>query len=144
MSDCTATGTAALYLPPGPECDEVLRLVRIGLKFERNHRAGGHPGFLRSYITGLVAGMKPPVTFADLLHELRLEASRRELSATGKALPPVISVNMTWELVTYHHPKRGEVQTTFGNLRNILTKANEANSLVPAVDESGLIRLEQV
>jgi hypothetical protein len=48
---------------------------------------------------------------------------------------------MTWELVTYHHPKRGEVQTTFGNLRNILTKANEANSLAPAVDEGGLIRL---
>lgn len=138
-----ATGRLVRFVPASPERDELLLLVRAGIPFARQHHTGGHPGFLRSYITGIVARMKPPVTFNQLLHELTLDEKKRNSSDTGKSLPPIIYVNWVWEVVTYDHPRRGEVQTTFGNIRNILSKAKKDNSQVPPPDETSLIRSVQ-
>lgn len=120
-----ATGALARYVQGTPEQDELLLLCRLGIKFARQHHIGGHPGFLRNYITGIVDRMAPPITFNRFLDMLALEAARRDTSDTGKNLPPVISVNRVWGVMAYAHPRRGEVQTTFGNLRNILSKAKK-------------------
>ncbi|OFZ85788.1 MAG: hypothetical protein A2V78_02490 [Betaproteobacteria bacterium RBG_16_64_18] len=117
----TATGTAAHYIPAGPKRDELLGLVRIGIKFQQQQHTGRRPGFLHRYIASITGRIKPPVTFERLLEELELEAARRNLAADDEPLPPVETVNRVWELVTYHHPKRGPLQVAFGTLRNYFT-----------------------
>lgn len=118
----TATGRLVAYIPAGPDLDELLGLVRIGLAF-KGQQVGKRPGFLRRYICALVGQMEPPVTFNRMLDALELEAVRRNLSATGKDLPPIERVNRAMEHVTYHDPTRGRVNVTFGTLRNIFTRA---------------------
>ena len=107
--------------------DQIMVLIRLGAKFAPNHHAGGHPGFLRQYITGIVATMEPPITFERLLGELEIQAARRNLAGTGDDLPPVESVNRAREEITYHAKKK-ERTARFSYLRNIFTRAKEANS----------------
>lgn len=121
----TATGTLVRYIPAGAKRDELLGLVRVGFKFQSQQRRGKRPGFLHHYIVGLVERMGTQVKFERLLEELTLEASRRNQEANGKALPPVETVSRGFELLTYHHPKHGERQVTFGTLRNYLTAAKK-------------------
>lgn len=122
MSDCTATGTAVLYLPPGPECDELLELIRLGVKFKAQ-QVGKRPDFLTRYIASLTRKLKPQTTFAALLDELEREAARREIH--GEHASPVEKVNRVFELVTFHHPKRGRVQVPFKTFQNKLTGARK-------------------
>lgn len=117
-----ATGRLALMLPPGPERDEILDLVRLGAKFKAQHR-GRRRGSLHRHIVNVVSGMKAPITFAGLLEDLELAAARRELR--GVSASPIEKVDRVFELVTFHDPRAGRRQVTFGRLRNIFTSAKK-------------------
>lgn len=101
--------------------DELLALASIGFKFKQQQK-GKRPEFLQQYISGLVSKMARP-SFKELLHELELAAARRELR--GVKGEPIEQVNRVYELVTYHHPKKGRIQMPFETLRNKLTKAKQ-------------------
>jgi len=57
-------------LPPSPEREEVLALVRLGLSFQQQQNIGKKPGFLKNYLLKLIPTIEGPVTFDLLLHEL--------------------------------------------------------------------------
>lgn len=113
---CTATDCLVEYVPAGDDRDRLLGLLRIGVEFDAQH-VGKRPEFLHNYIAGLVAGMDRP-TFKNLLDELTLAAARR---AADSAHEPIESVSRSFELLTYHHPRKGRQQVTFGRVRNLLT-----------------------
>lgn len=115
---CTATGVAAAYIPPGKQRDQVMYLIRLGLPFRAQH-VGRRPGFLHHYICGIVAGMEKP-TFTNLLAELDLAAARRD---AGGDREPIERVSRSFQLLTYHDPRAGRIQITFGTVRNYLTAA---------------------
>jgi hypothetical protein len=128
---CT-TGAAAEHLPPdGQARDELLGLIRIGLRFRASQDAGGHPGPLQVYLTGLVRRIGQPVTFERLLLELAYESSRRELF--GATASPVESLNRSMETLIYHHPRRGRIHVPFKTIRNTLTKVKK--NLQPAIPD---------
>jgi hypothetical protein len=102
--------------------------LRLGMKFRQQH-SGRRPGFLHHYIADLVARIESPATFKQLIDEIETAAARRNLAALGEALPPIETVNHVWGLVTYHHPRRGRLQVTFGTLRNYLTVAKKEQFL---------------
>lgn len=114
----SCTGYAAEYLPPGPERDEVLGLIRIGVKFAAQ-MTGSKPGFMHRYLLGLADGMGGDLSFERLLLELKVEARKREL--LGADTSPVERVDETFELLTWHDPRRGRRQMPFGSLRNAWT-----------------------
>lgn len=122
MTD-TATGTLVRLVPPGADRDELLVLVRLGVKFQRHH-IGRRPGYLHRYIVGIVANMPPPATFAGLLVQLDLAAARR--AAGDGRNEPIERVSRTWEQLTYHDKQRGRQQVAFGTLRNYFTEAKKA------------------
>lgn len=104
---------------------ELLRLARLGQRFEKNH-CGRRPGFLRRYITQIVREVteaKRPPTFAELLFELELAAARRDIRGEGAS--PVERVDRIFELLTIHLPRKGRIQVPFGTLRNLLTAAKK-------------------
>jgi len=41
-------------LPPSPEREEVLALVRLGLSFQQQQNIGKKPGFLKNYLLKLI------------------------------------------------------------------------------------------
>lgn len=123
MASDTTTGAAALYIRNGPERDEILGLIRIGIQFKRQH-VGRRPGFLHRYIVDLVAQMPKPVTFAALLSELDLAAGRR--AASDGWGEPIERVSRSFEELTYHDPKRGRQKIAFGTVMNYFTKAKKA------------------
>lgn len=94
----------------------LLHLARLGAAFASQHR-GRRPGFLHRTLQDVVAGRR--LTFDALLAELEIAAARRELY--GAQVSPVEKVDRIWRLLTYHDPKRGRVQATFGTVRNHLT-----------------------
>lgn len=114
----SCTGWAAEFLPQGPERDACLGLIRIGVKFSAQHN-GSKPGFMHRYLLGLAAGMGGDLSFERLLLELKLEARKREL--LGADTSPVERVDETFELLTWHDPRRGRRQMPFGTLRNQLS-----------------------
>lgn len=118
----TATGTAAHYIPAGPKRDELLGLVRIGIKFKQQH-AGKRPGCLAHLVLDCARRGGPPYSFEQLLDELELEAARRELDGEGAS--PVEKIDRVWQLATVHTPARGRVQVPFATLRNHLTYAKK-------------------
>jgi hypothetical protein len=111
-------------LPPSPEREEILTLVRLGLSFQQQQNIGKKPGFLKNYLLKLLSAIEGPITFDGLLHELELEAARRDMY--GEEESPIERVDRIWELVTYHHPRTGRQQLTFKSIRNKLSwcKAN--------------------
>jgi hypothetical protein len=111
-------------LPPSPEREEILTLVRLGLSFQKQQNIGKKPGFLKDYLLKLLPTIEGPVTFDRLLYELGLEAARRDMY--GEKASPIEKVDRVWELVTYHHPRTGRQQLTFKSIRNKLSwcKAN--------------------
>jgi len=111
-------------LPPSPEREEVLVLVKLGLSFQKQQRIGKRPGFLKDYLLKLFSTIDGPVTFDRLLHELELEAARRDMYGDNES--PIEKVDRIWHLVTYHHPRTGRQQLTFKSIRNKLSwcKAN--------------------
>lgn len=106
-------------LPPSPEREELLVLVRLGLSFQKHHRVGKRPRPLKAYLLKVTSRIDTPLTFDRLLEELELEAVRRDMY--GTAASPVEKVDRVFELVTYHHPRAGRQQLTFKTLRNKLT-----------------------
>lgn len=118
---CTATGYAHKHLPQGKRRDEVLGLVRIGLKF-KSQQVGKRPGFLAKLVLDCSRRDGPPYSFARLLDELERSAACRELH--GEAAGPVEKVDRIFELVTIH-TKRGRVQVPFSTVRNHLTTAKK-------------------
>lgn len=118
LPPCTATGCAGKYIPPGPERDQILTLIRLGQIFRDQH-IGKKPGFMARYLTDLAARIDGPLTFESLLLELRIQSLTR--SVDGESGNPIESVDLSFELLTYHHPRRGRLQMPFGTLRNYLT-----------------------
>lgn len=114
----SCTGYAAAHLPPGPDREEVLCLIRIGVKFAAQHN-GSKPGFMHRYLLGLAGRMGADLSFERLLIELRLEASWRALLGVEKS--PIEKVDEEFELLTWHDPRRGRRQMAFGTLRNTWT-----------------------
>ena len=123
------------FIPEGPKRDELLGLVRIGIIFSQQQHAGRRPGFLHRYVAGIVARMAPPVTFERLIEALELAATRRN----GGDETPIEHCSRAFELLTYHDPRKGRLQVTFGRLRNIFTEAKRENSRLPLSRESRLI-----
>jgi len=131
----TTTGAAAEYLPPdGPERDELLGLVRLGLKFKAQQHQGRRPGFLHRYITALVQAAPGRMSFEGLLKELAFQARRREL--LGESASPIEKIDREWELVTWHCPRRGRKQTTFKRLQNLLATIQKSRH--PLTGDGGL------
>lgn len=111
--------TVSAAFPAGPERDDLIDLLRLGLAFRAQQR-GRRPGFLRRYIADLVAErIPPPISFTRLLEELELAAVRRN---DGGEREPIEHVSRANEVLTYHDPRRGRRQITFGRLRNLLTQ----------------------
>src|SRR5690348_3123344 len=106
-------------LPPSPEREEILTLVRLGLSFKKQQNMGKKPGFLKGYLLNLLPTIEGPVTFDRLLQELELEAARRDMY--GEKASPIEKVDRVWQLVTYHDPRRGRQQLTFKSIRNKLS-----------------------
>ena len=94
-------------LPPSPEREEVISLIRLGISFQKHHRVGKRPGPLKAYLLKVTARIETPLTFDRLLEELELEAVRRNMY--GTAASPVEKVDRVFELVTYHHPRAGRL-----------------------------------
>ena len=117
----TTTGYLFNNLPEGPERDEALGLIRIGLKFQ-GQQCGRRPDYFTRYLADVTRGLKRP-TFSALLAELELCAARRE--RYGVAGNPVEKIDRLWKLATFHHPKKGRVQLTFKTLRNKLMLARK-------------------
>jgi hypothetical protein len=111
-------------LPPSPEREELLTLVRLGLSFQKQQRIGKRPGFLKDYLLSLLAKMEGPLTFDRLLQELELEAARRDMYGENES--PIEKVDRIWSLLTYHHPRTGRQQLSFKSIQNKLSwcKAN--------------------
>ncbi|PTR14466.1 hypothetical protein C8R31_106139 [Nitrosospira sp. Nsp2] len=111
-------------LPPSPEREEILTLVRLGLSFQQQQRIGKRPGFLKDYLQELLPKIEGCITFDRLLQELELESARRDIY--GEEESPIEKVDRVWEIIIYHHPRTGRQQLTFKSLRNKLSwcKAN--------------------
>lgn len=106
-------------LPPSPEREEALALIRLGLSFQKHHRVGKRPGPLKAYLLKVTGRIESPITFEKLLEELELEAVRRDMHGTTAS--PVEKVDRIWEIITYHHPRAGRQQLTFKTIRNHFT-----------------------
>ncbi len=119
------TGRLVMLLPPGEECDEMLGLVRMAVKFKRQ-QCGRRYGRLHTYIVEVVSAIKGPVTFEVLLDELELAAARRELQRASASASPIEKVDRVYEEVTFHDPRAGRKKVAFGRLRNIFTEAKKA------------------
>lgn len=118
----TATGTAALHLPDGPERDEILGLLRLGVAFNKQH-SGKKPGALSRLVLDCARRGGPPYSFAQLLYELQYEAASRQQH--GERASPVEKLDRAFQLVTIHLPKQGRRQIDFRIIRNHLTKAKK-------------------
>jgi hypothetical protein len=108
-----------MSLPPSPVRDELMNVVRLGLSFQRQQTVGKRPGFLKVYLLKLLPTIEGPVTFDRLLHELELEAARRDMYGTEAS--PIEKVDRVWELVSFWHPRLGRQQLTFKSIRNKLS-----------------------
>lgn len=122
MGRFTATGYAAKHLPLGKRTDELMRTLRLGVKFGEQHK-GKRPEALSKLVLDCARRTPPPHTFDDLLDQLALEAARRNLY--GEKASPVEKVDRIWELVTIHKKGRNRIQLTFGTIRNHLTAARK-------------------
>lgn len=144
LPPCTATGCAAQHIPPGPDRDQVLVLLRLGARF-RNQQIGKRPGYLFRLVLGCAERGGSPHTFRKLLDALELDAARRDLY--GEQASPVEKVDRVWSLATIHIPKRGRVQVPFASLRRHLTNAKKilqrVNSRLPLNRENGSVDLKQ-
>lgn len=136
MADyCGVTGYAAQHLPPGAETESVLRIIRLGVKFDK--REGRQPGYLHKYITNLVGQIPQKPTFEKLLTALELEAINRDQGEKS----PVERVSRSFEFVRYHDPRHGEQDVSFRMLREYLTIAKKEiarHNKVPVNTENDL------
>ncbi len=102
-------------VPAGhPDRDRLAELVRIGTRFKEQQR-GRRPGFLRTYLEGLVQRTRPR-SFDELLTELGLEAMRR--SVRGPTASPVIECSKYLDILAYDHPRHGRQEVSLKTVRN--------------------------
>lgn len=114
----------ASLLPPGPELDEMVCLIRIGLRF-KSQQSGRRPGALTRYLVDLVRGIGPGCSFEQLLDCLESEAGLHNIDACAAETISVENVNRIWEVVIFHDPRKGADEVPFGTLRNRLTAAKK-------------------
>lgn len=107
----TATGYCAEYLPEGPERDEALGLIRVGLIFRAEQR-GRKPDAITAYLALLVREMPKP-SFRTLLEKLEADSARHDYGA-GECV--CVGINRVHEVATFFHPKRGELEISFPSL----------------------------
>ena len=114
-----ATGLLVELIPaPSAQRDELLLLVRLGVKFQQQHGGRGR-GFLFKTIKESARRVGPPYRFEQVLEDLESAAIRR--SRESEAASPIEKVDRVWELLTYHDPRKGRMQRTFKHARNLLT-----------------------
>lgn len=105
-------------IPEGPRRAELVELLRLGVAF-RAQRCGRRLGFFQRYLQDIIDRLGESVTMAGVLEELEVAAARRNLD--GPTASPIEKIDRIWQIVTYHHPKRGRVQITFKTLQNKIT-----------------------
>lgn len=113
-----AAAKLVAYVPAGRDRDDLLRLLRLGVAFARQH-VGRRRGFLHRYVAQMVGELGPSVTFEDLVAALQLAAARRDQDDQA----PIEHVSRSFEVVKYCDPRRGLREVTFSTLRNVLTNA---------------------
>lgn len=118
----TATGTLARLVPPGPELDELLGLVRIGVAFKAQRHVGKRPGALANLILDCARRAGPPYRFESVLVELAFAAQRRALLGDRSSI--VLDVDKRDEVVTISE-SRGSREVPFKTLQNHLTTAKK-------------------
>lgn len=102
---------------------QVIELVRVGAQFKPQQKIGRRLDFCTRFIIDLARSLDQPVTFAALLDALETQAARREIH--GAQAAPIEKIDRVWQVMTFHHPKRGRVQIAFGSLQNKLTLARK-------------------
>lgn len=121
-----ATGRLVALVPPGPERDELLGLVRLAVSFSKPRG----PSQFQKYLNALVAGLPQPMTFDRFVIELALEETRRHMY--GRKDIPVIKVDRFFKIVVYEGRDGRPKEIEFSALRNRFTKArkilNSSNS----------------
>lgn len=119
----SATGYLFDNLPDGPERDELLGLIRVGLAF-RGQQCGRKPDQITNYIADLVSKLSKP-TNAALLERLESASTKHDYGANEVA---VVLVNRVFEVVQFHHPRRGTVEISFKRLQNVMTIAKKIHA----------------
>lgn len=125
----------AQYLPPGPARDELLGLVRLGLKFRQQH-GGKRPGAIARLVLECARRAGEPYSFDAVLVELSLAARRRTLLGDRSMI--VLDVARDDEFVTVDVPGRGPRDIPFATVRNHLTEAKK--KLRAEIPESRITR----
>lgn len=110
------------YIPVGHRRDELISVIRIGIKFMSQH-GGKKPSALSRLVLDCARRAGPPHSFDQLIAEMELSAARRELY--GERASSIEKIDRVWQLATIHLPKRGRVQVPFGTVRNHLTSAKK-------------------
>lgn len=124
----TTTGYLFDNLPAGPERDQALGLVRVGLKFQAQ-QSGRKSDSITRYLASLARGL-PKCSISALLEKLETESFRHDYGAGACACT---RVNRIHETVTFWHPKRGETEISFPSLivkLSRLKKSSFGTSLV--------------
>lgn len=106
--------------------EELIDLAKATIKFTEQQKKGKRPEAFSRFLIDIVKDMPSP-TFANVLYELELAAIRREKE--GEKASIVERLDRIWQLVTWHHPKRGRLQMPFSTLRNKLSRAKKIKSL---------------
>lgn len=136
LPPCTATGMVAQYLPPGPARDELLGLVRLGLKFRQRHGTGKKPGPIARLVLECARRAGEPHTFDAVLVELSLAARRRAFLGDRSMI--VLDVSREDEFVTVDVPGRAPRDIPFATIRNHLTQAKKRlRAEIPAKRQTG-------
>ena len=71
----SCTGYAARHLPPGPETDEIIGMVRVVVAW-RNSQSGRRPGPVHNYLLEVADKLSPCLSFDALVIELRIRVLR--------------------------------------------------------------------
>lgn len=118
-----ATSIAAKYLPPGEEADQILSLIRLGVKF-RGQQRGKKAELLSKIIFECVKRTGRPYSFNQLLDQLEIESVRRDKSGAKSSC--IENVNRPYREVTYYNPGTGVEKTVgYSAIQRHLTKARK-------------------
>lgn len=101
--------------------EELIDLANVAIPFKAQ-QVGKRPEAFSRFLIDIVKDMPKP-TFNNVLYELELAAIRRDKE--GEQSSCIEKIDRIWQLVTYHHPKRGRLQMPFSTLRNKLTLAKK-------------------
>ena len=100
---------------------QLIELSKLAISF-KNQQVVKRPETFSRFLTSIVKHMPNP-TFNNVLYQLELAAIKREQE--GEQASCIEKLDRIWQLVTWHHPKRGRLQMPFKTLRNKLTQAKK-------------------